>query len=228
MPPRWSFSCQFYISHPADSRYNAINTRFWLQYHTLSELQSPLSTTDTHLIWPPDTSQDYATRHKLLPFRKWVNLTHHNTFIHGPFDFATVNGRKTRDRISQPDWDVLKTHCNMFHNPLPRFDVPSYSIHVDHGAHVTFHCDAIARQLIISAPNANDTPGALKSPWQKVTASRAHHPPPHFFIYPIMKVPHLRYDMLKRTHWKSALPESQRSVRVWNIMRNLWHFCSQF
>jgi len=35
--------------------------------------------------------------------------------------------------------------------------------------------DAIARQLIISAPNANDTPGALNSPWQKVTASQAHH-----------------------------------------------------
>jgi len=76
----------------------------------------------------------------------------------------TVNGRKTRDRISQPDWDLLKSHCNMFHNPLPRFYVPSYSIHVDRGAHVTFHSDAIARQLIISAPNTNDTPGALKSP----------------------------------------------------------------
>jgi Fe-S cluster assembly iron-binding protein IscA len=52
----------------------------------------------------------------------------------------------------------------MFHNPLPRFDVPSYSVHVDRGAHVTFHSDAIARQLIILAPNANDTQGALKSP----------------------------------------------------------------
>ena len=65
-----------------------------------------------------------------------------------------------------------------------RFDVPSYSIHVDRGAHVTFHSDAIARQLIILAPNANDTPGALKSPWQKVTASRAHHPPLNFFFIP--------------------------------------------
>ena len=51
----------------------------------------------------------------------------------------------------------------MFHNPLPRFDVPSYSVHADRGAHVTFHSDTIACQLIISAPNANDTQGALKS-----------------------------------------------------------------
>jgi len=89
------FLVEFYISHPADSWYNTINTCFWLQYHTLGELQSPLSTTDTYLIRPSDSSEDYATRHKLLPFRKWVNLTHHDTFIHGPFDFATVNGRKT-------------------------------------------------------------------------------------------------------------------------------------
>jgi hypothetical protein len=52
----------------------------------------------------------------------------------------------------------------MFHNPLPHFDVPSYSIHVDRGAHVTFCSDAIACQLIILAPNANDTPAALNSP----------------------------------------------------------------
>jgi hypothetical protein len=88
------FLVKFYISHPADSRYNATNTRFWLQYHTLGELQSPLSTMDTHLIRPSDSSKDYATRHKLLPFRKWVNLTHQDTFIHGPFDFATVTARK--------------------------------------------------------------------------------------------------------------------------------------
>jgi hypothetical protein len=85
-------------------------------------------------------------------------------FIHGPFEFASVNGQKTWYRISQPDWDVLKAHCDMFHNPLLRFDVPSYSIHVNRGAHVTFHSDAIARQLIILAPNTNDTPGALHSP----------------------------------------------------------------
>ncbi len=85
-------------------------------------------------------------------------------FIHGPVKYASVNGRKTQDRISQSDWDVLKVHCDMLHNPLPRFDVPSYSIHVNRGAQVTFHSDAIARQLIILAPNANDTPGALHSP----------------------------------------------------------------
>ena len=156
---------KLYISRPADLWYNAINTCFWLHYHTLSELQSPLSRTkNTYLIRPSDSFEDYANQRKLLSFQKWVNLTHHNMFIHGPFKFASVNGRKTRDCNSQVDWDVLTAHCDMFHNPLLCFDVPLYLIHVKRGAHVTFHSDAIARQLIILAPNANDTPGALDSP----------------------------------------------------------------
>ncbi len=129
------FLVEFYICHLSDSHYHSVNQRFWLHYHTISKLQSLLSSMDTHLTCPSDSSDDYATCHKLLPFQKWLNLTHQDTFIHGPFDFASVNGCKTWDRISQSDWDILKTHCNMFHNPLPCFDVPSYSIHVDCGAH---------------------------------------------------------------------------------------------
>ncbi len=71
----------------------------------------------------------------------------------------------------------------MFHNPLPRFDVPSYSIHVNRGAHVTFNSDAIACQLIILAPNANDTPGVLHSPLQKVMASWANDPNLFFLLH---------------------------------------------
>ncbi len=166
------------------------------------------------LIHPSDSSEDYATRHKLLPFCKWVNLTHHDTFIHGPFDFATVNGRKTWECISQSDWDVLKTHCNMFHNPLPRFDVPSYSIHVDRWAHVTFHCDAITHQLKKNlAPNANETPGALKSPWQKATASWANHPPT--FLY----TPLWRCLIWGMTCWNGHIG----SPLCWRV-REVWEF----
>jgi hypothetical protein len=94
------FLLEFFICHPSDSRINAINQCYWLQYHTLSKLQSPLSSTDTHLIRPSDTSVDYAQRHKLCPFRKWLNLTHLDTFIHGPFEVASVNGQKMRDCVS--------------------------------------------------------------------------------------------------------------------------------
>ena len=49
-----------------------------------------------------------------------------------------MNGRKTRDRISQVNWDVLALHSSMYHNPIPHFDLPSYSIHVDRGVHIAY------------------------------------------------------------------------------------------
>ena len=94
------FLVEFYICHPSDSRFNAINQRLWLQYHTDSELLSPLSTTETHLVRPSHTSVDYANRHKLTAFRKWVNLTHQDTFIHGPFNFSSINSPKAQDCVS--------------------------------------------------------------------------------------------------------------------------------
>jgi hypothetical protein len=158
------FLLEFFICHPSNSCINAINQCYWLQYHTLSELQSPLSSTDTHLNRPSDTLVHYAQRHKLCPLWKWLNLTHLNTFIHGPFEFASVNGRKTRDCVSQADLDVLKSHLNMFHNPLPWFNVPSYSIHIDRGAHVSFHDAAISRKLVLSTSHVASTPGTPTSP----------------------------------------------------------------
>jgi hypothetical protein len=118
------FLLEFFICHPSDSRINAVNQRYWLQYHTLGKLQSPLSLTETHLIKLSDTLVDYAQRHKLHPFCKWINLTHLDMFVHGPFEFASVHGQKNRDCVSQVDWDVLKSHLDMFHNPIPQFDVP--------------------------------------------------------------------------------------------------------
>ena len=104
----------------------------------MSDIESPSASSETHLIRPSDTLVTYASRHHLLPFRKWVNVSHLDTYIHGPFDFAAIRGRKSRDRISQHDWEILSSHKSMFHNPVPSFELPSYSIHVDRGAHVSF------------------------------------------------------------------------------------------
>jgi hypothetical protein len=90
------YAVDFYIAHPSDFRYNAINQRFWLQYHSKTDLSGPCSSSSTHLICPSDTSKAYAKCHKLLQFHRFLNLTHTDTYIHGPFDVATVNGRKIR------------------------------------------------------------------------------------------------------------------------------------
>jgi hypothetical protein len=78
------FLFKFYICHPADWRYNAINQRYWLQLHSTRDLASPCSTTNTHLACPTDTSDSYVARRKLMPFRKWLNIRHLDTYIHGP------------------------------------------------------------------------------------------------------------------------------------------------
>ena len=97
------FLFEFYICHPSDWRYNAVNQCYWIQYHGQNDIVCPNLSSETHLIRPSDTLVDYALCHKLLPFRKWLNITHSDTFIHGPFEFSTVRGQKTRDCISQDD-----------------------------------------------------------------------------------------------------------------------------
>ena len=123
--------------------YNATNQRFWLQYHP-RDCVSP-SHLDAHLISPSDASEDRATRHNLVPLRRWVNLTHSDTYIHGPFNFATVNGRKSRDHVDLEAWQALVAKSSMFCNATPRFDLPSYSIHVDRGVHTTYRLAASMR-----------------------------------------------------------------------------------
>ncbi len=151
------FLFEFYICHPADWRYNAINQHYWLQLHSTRDLASPCSTTDTHLVRSTDTSDSYVTRHKLMPFRKWLNICHLDTYIHGPFDFTSVRGRKTRDRVAQSDWDVLHWNSLMFNNPVPRFDVPTYLVHCNRGAHVTFHDNATCTILMAEHSQTSKT-----------------------------------------------------------------------
>jgi hypothetical protein len=132
------------MSHPANVRYNAINHRFWLQY--CNRNTPTIGTLDEHLITPSDTLADRAAHLYLIPVCAWVNLTHGNTYIHEPFDFTIVNGQKSCDRIRQEAWDALVARQSMFSNPLPRFNLPTYSIHVDCGVY-TVYPDLITASL---------------------------------------------------------------------------------
>ncbi len=142
------FLVKFYMAHPADARYNAINQQFWLQY---CDRNAPtFGTMDAHLITPSDTSADCAARNHLVSVRCWVNFTHSDTYIHGLFDFAVVRGRKTHDQFGQDSWDALASKTSMFTNRIPRFDLPTYSIHVDRGVHMIFPGMIMASQSIIA------------------------------------------------------------------------------
>ena len=58
------FLVEFYMAHPADARYNAINQRYWLQYCDCNSLT--FGTMDAHLITPSNTSADRASHHHLF------------------------------------------------------------------------------------------------------------------------------------------------------------------
>ena len=184
---------KFFISHPADCRYNAANQRFWLQYHNQSELLGQCSSSNTHLIRPSDTSEAYALRHKLLPFCHYTNLTHSDTFIHGPFDFATVNGRKSRDRIDQADWGILRSRTTMFHNPIPSVKILTYSVHVDACAHTTFQNSAF-HAMHLSTCTMCQNQNTCSYILDKRSSMIYLQPPPFFFLIFFSFLVPLGYD----------------------------------
>lgn len=140
---------EFYMVHPSDLRYNAANQRYWLQYHLKGDLIDPSATSETHLIRPSDSSEQLALRHNLSPLRQWVTLTHEAVYIHGPFDFASVSGRKSRDRVDAARWTVLAQQQDMYSNLPPSLELPTYSIHADRGIHLALQ-EGRAAELLLS------------------------------------------------------------------------------
>ena len=154
------FLVEFYTLHSADLRFNAVNQRYWLQYHPISNIINPSDTTHTHLIRPSDTSEQYAKSKHLAPLRLWVNLTHDSTYIHGPFEFACLRGRRSRDRISADDWNVLVSKRSLYDNAPPDLNLPTFSVHIDRGRHVSVHSAvhcALIRSVINQSTRNNDT-----------------------------------------------------------------------
>ena len=54
-----------------------------------------------------------------LPFTQWYNIQDPNSIIYGPFDFATIFLRKTRDLIKKEDWIWLISGSTQYDNDPP-------------------------------------------------------------------------------------------------------------
>jgi hypothetical protein len=130
------FRCEFYRCHPADLQLKAIDQRYWLQYFTKADLLLPRQIADNHLIMTSKSSDEYALDHKLINAGKYIDVLHGDTFIHGPFNFATGQNLNTRDRIGQEDWQALAVYSHKFQNPVPDQDSSIYRIQVDNGTHI--------------------------------------------------------------------------------------------
>lgn len=110
-----------------------MNQRYWLHYHSSNDVAAPVDSARLHLIRPSGTSAQFACANGLVPLHLWINLTHESTYIHGPFDFATIRGRKTRDSISENDWLILLSRRSCYDNDPPKLDLPTFSVHDDRG-----------------------------------------------------------------------------------------------
>ena len=140
------FLVDFYTCHPKDKAFNAVNQPYWLEYHPFRELPNPMRLRTTHLLRPSDNSPDYAASQDLRPFRQWICLLNSDTSIHGPFDFAVVNNRKTRDRVSHDAWGVLHKFGHLFTNQAPSLDLPEYSVHL-RCFHTSFTCKSLSDRV---------------------------------------------------------------------------------
>ena len=152
------FLVEFYTCHPKDKRFNAINQRYWLEYHPVLEVAYPGRDKRTHMIRPAPESVEYAKAQGLKPFSQWVRLTNADTYICGPFEFATINGRRTRDRVSEEHWKLLREFGHLFTNETPCLDLPDYSIHCGQ-YHSTFECDRIHARVLahLAHPSSPDS-----------------------------------------------------------------------
>ena len=131
-----NFWCDFYRCHPADLQLKAIDRRYWLQYFTNADLLIPRQIADNHLIRTSRSIDMYALNQNLKNAGKYIDVFDEETFIHGPFNFATGQNLNTRDRIGQEDWQALAVHSHMFQNPVPDQDSQTYRIQVVNETHI--------------------------------------------------------------------------------------------
>lgn len=68
---------------------------------------------------PSEDTAELRHAHNLVPFQLPLDLSSSFVYIYGPFDFATYNGRKTRDRVAIASWQELVSRKCLFHNDAP-------------------------------------------------------------------------------------------------------------
>ena len=115
------FIVNIIIQHPADSKQDIGLQRYWSYYHD-KNIPAEDYTSNIQFIRPAPESVEYAKKHNLQKVRTWIHLNHCCTFIHGPFEFSTLNGRKTSDRIDEKDWNVFISRYHLYDDNSPSFD----------------------------------------------------------------------------------------------------------
>jgi hypothetical protein len=142
------FLVEYLIQHPDDAQFSAPNQRFWTEYHKTKGRF--VVNHNYHLIKPISESPAYREQKNIVAYSQWTHIHHENTYIHGPFDFASINGRKTRDRISQHDWQILSDSRSKFDNEPPSLrqtTAYTYSYHTNSQFHTIRQDESVTKRL---------------------------------------------------------------------------------
>jgi hypothetical protein len=126
--PPGRFLLEFFIEHHRDTNIDICSRQYWLEYHK-SNPHKTLSV-NYHILQPSQYSLEIAKSKQLVPYRELVNLDDIlGVSLHGPFNFATPNNRKTKDIISAADWFALADQSAHDQNQAPK--VSSRVIHIN-------------------------------------------------------------------------------------------------
>ena len=141
------FTFNFLIRHPDDAEYSPPNQGFWTEYHPSNQQLSIHE--HFHLIKAMPNLNEYCKSKSLSAFTQTLYLHHTNIFIHGPFNFATINGRQSQDQIDIQDWMELKSKALLYDNPPPTLDSVNhtFSYHIDSQYHAIHSNLEVTRQL---------------------------------------------------------------------------------
>jgi hypothetical protein len=137
----------FFIAHPSDSSFNAPNQRFWKQYHV--DNSNLILSHRYHLVRPTRDESNYCKSNNLKPYQEWINLHDNDTFLLGPFNFSTIQGRKTKDRIDISIWEQLQSLKHRFDNDVPSINVnlQGYICHIDTPYHSEHQSHSITASI---------------------------------------------------------------------------------
>jgi hypothetical protein len=117
----------FFIEHHRDKNLDVCTRRYWVEYHKTNSHKS--ISLDYHIIQPSQHSENTAMSMGLTPYREWIQINDPSITLHGPFNFATLNNRKTRDRISKADWLILQDREALYQNAAPK--ISKRIMHID-------------------------------------------------------------------------------------------------
>ena len=140
------FKVNYYIVHPKDTQYHPVNQRLWKQY--VQREGKYVRHDKTHLVRPTSNHENYCRQKNIVALSQWVQLDDESTFIHGPFEFATIQGRKTTDRISPGDWQILCDNKSKYSNEPPNISTRShYAYYVNSQFHEVHYDTKLSNEV---------------------------------------------------------------------------------